>query len=228
MSAPKFADSHNMVTFLAKPTESDSVKFLMYPRFVQVFLDKQVGDMSTYDEIFVTPSHIKKVFGNMKRVGKGFSGAVTPLFPTMIVQAQEEMGEEPIADEATNEENVPTQSNDPPILRVNILGSGEDRQKLKELMGLYDIEKDAEVNLVNILKEVVATFTMEVDNFGSAWMKLGVQKPKVWYKRQMKEQIRLDEELTFKLQAKEEEQARLAREKAEKVEEANNGIMCKQ
>ncbi|GJZ01363.1 hypothetical protein Tco_0519324 [Tanacetum coccineum] len=37
----------------------------------------------------------------------------------------------------------------------------------------------------------------------------------------MKEQIRLDEELTFKLQAEEEEQARLAREKAKKVEEAN-------
>ncbi|GJZ28106.1 hypothetical protein Tco_0572753 [Tanacetum coccineum] len=37
----------------------------------------------------------------------------------------------------------------------------------------------------------------------------------------MKEQIRLDEELAFKLQAEEEEQARLAREKAKKVEEAN-------
>ncbi|GJU47633.1 putative ribonuclease H-like domain-containing protein [Tanacetum coccineum] len=36
-----------------------------------------------------------------------------------------------------------------------------------------------------------------------------------------KEQIRLDEELSFKLQAEEEEQVRLAREKAEKVEEAN-------
>ncbi|GKE06844.1 hypothetical protein Tco_1398862, partial [Tanacetum coccineum] len=36
-----------------------------------------------------------------------------------------------------------------------------------------------------------------------------------------KEQIRLDEELAFKLQAVEEEQARLAREKAKKVEEAN-------
>ncbi|GKC79047.1 hypothetical protein Tco_1129821 [Tanacetum coccineum] len=34
-------------------------------------------------------------------------------------------------------------------------------------------------------------------------------------------QIRLDEELAFKLQAEEEEQARLARENAEKVEEAN-------
>ncbi|GJU31351.1 hypothetical protein Tco_1174940 [Tanacetum coccineum] len=156
-----------------------SVKFLMYPKFVQVFLDKQVGDMSTHDEIFVTPSHIKKVFGNMKRVGKGFSGAVTPIFPTMMVQAQEEIGEasamptdphhtpifqpstsqpqkkqsrrkqrkdteipqssgptEPIVDETANEENVPTQSNDPPLLRVNTLGSGEDRLKLNELIDL--------------------------------------------------------------------------------------------
>ncbi|GJY72531.1 hypothetical protein Tco_0476234 [Tanacetum coccineum] len=44
---------------------------------------------------------------------------------------------EPIADEAANEENVPTQSNDPPLSRVNIHGSGEDRLKLKELIDLY-------------------------------------------------------------------------------------------
>ncbi|GJV15845.1 hypothetical protein Tco_1361168 [Tanacetum coccineum] len=43
--------------------------------------------------IYVTPSHTKKVFGNMKREGKGFSRRVTPLFPTMMVQALEEMGE---------------------------------------------------------------------------------------------------------------------------------------
>ncbi|GJS67040.1 hypothetical protein Tco_0681604 [Tanacetum coccineum] len=68
-------------------------KFLMYPRFVQVFLDQQVGDMSIHDKIYVTPSHIKKVFGNMKRVGKGISRNITPLFPTMMVQAHEEIGE---------------------------------------------------------------------------------------------------------------------------------------
>ncbi|GKE73735.1 hypothetical protein Tco_1535776 [Tanacetum coccineum] len=130
--------------------------------------------MSHHKRIYVTPSHIKKIFGNMKREGKGFSGRVTPLFPTMMVQAQEEMGKgsanltdphhtpiitqpstlkpykkqkprkpkrkdneipqssgstEPIADEAANEENVPTHSNDP-------LLSGEDRLKLKELMDL--------------------------------------------------------------------------------------------
>ncbi|GKE10133.1 hypothetical protein Tco_1413684 [Tanacetum coccineum] len=146
----KFNFSKYIFESMVKNVDS-SVKFLMYPRFVQVFLDKQVGDMSTHDEIFVTPSYTKKVFGNMKRIGKGFSKAVTPLFPTMMVQAQEEMGEgsamptdphhtpiiqpsksqpqkkqsrrkqrkdtkipqsngptEHIADEAANEENVPT------------------------------------------------------------------------------------------------------------------------
>ncbi|GJS23192.1 hypothetical protein Tco_0451824 [Tanacetum coccineum] len=88
----KFNFSKYIFESMVKNMDS-SVKFIMYLRFVQVFLDKQVGDMSTHDEIFVTPSHTKKVFGNMKRVGKGFSGEVTPLFPTMMVQAQEEMGE---------------------------------------------------------------------------------------------------------------------------------------
>ncbi|GJS81932.1 putative ribonuclease H-like domain-containing protein [Tanacetum coccineum] len=67
-------------------------KFLMYPRFVQVFLDKQMEGMSSHKRIYVTPSHIKKIFGNMKRVGKGFSRRETPLFLTMVVQNQAEMG----------------------------------------------------------------------------------------------------------------------------------------
>ncbi|GKA57352.1 retrovirus-related pol polyprotein from transposon TNT 1-94 [Tanacetum coccineum] len=93
-----------------------------------MFLDKQVEGMTKHKEIYVTPSHTKKVFANMKRGGKGFSGRVTPLFQTMMVQAQEE-GKEPIIDEAANEEHVPIHSNDP-------LLSGEDRLKLNELMEL--------------------------------------------------------------------------------------------
>ncbi|GJR80686.1 hypothetical protein Tco_0151471 [Tanacetum coccineum] len=68
-------------------------KFLMYPRFVQVFLDKQLEGMQSHKRIYVTPSHTKKIFGNMRRVGKGFSRRGTPLFPTMMVQAQQEQGE---------------------------------------------------------------------------------------------------------------------------------------
>ncbi|GKC21408.1 hypothetical protein Tco_1023558 [Tanacetum coccineum] len=155
--------------------------------FVQVFLNKQVGDMSTHNEIFVTPSHTKKVFGNMKRVRKGFSRVVTPLFPTIMVQAQEEI--EPVADKAVYEERddsleratttavsldaeqdrgsgprcqdtilgdakaqtrfetASKQSNDPPLSRVNTLGSGEDRLKLKKLMELCTKLSDRVLNL---------------------------------------------------------------------------------
>nr|GEV85529.1 hypothetical protein [Tanacetum cinerariifolium] len=42
------------------------------------------GEMANHTRIYVLPSHIKKIFGNMKRVGKGFSRRDTPLFPTMM------------------------------------------------------------------------------------------------------------------------------------------------
>ncbi|GJX39737.1 hypothetical protein Tco_0253040 [Tanacetum coccineum] len=85
---------------------SNEGNFLMYPRLVQVFLDNQFGDMSTHDEIYVTPSHTKKVFMSMKRVGKGFSRNITPLFPTIMVQAQEELGEGSAG--PTNPQHTPT------------------------------------------------------------------------------------------------------------------------
>ncbi|GKB69796.1 hypothetical protein Tco_0931208, partial [Tanacetum coccineum] len=70
------------------------VKFLMYPRFVQVFLDKQVEGISKHKGVYVTPSHTKNMFAKMKRPRKDFSSKVTPLFETMLVQAQEDMVEE--------------------------------------------------------------------------------------------------------------------------------------
>ncbi|GKD10310.1 hypothetical protein Tco_1189995 [Tanacetum coccineum] len=70
------------------------VKFLMYPRFVQVFLDNQVEGMTKHKGISVTPSHTKKVFANIR---KGFYGKVTPLFQTMMVQALKDMGEDSAA-----------------------------------------------------------------------------------------------------------------------------------
>nr|GEV73851.1 hypothetical protein [Tanacetum cinerariifolium] len=68
-------------------------KFLMYPRFVQVFLNNQLEEMSHLNRIYGTPSHKKKIFGNIKSVRKGFSERDKPLFQTMMVQAHEEIGE---------------------------------------------------------------------------------------------------------------------------------------
>nr|GEU90672.1 retrovirus-related Pol polyprotein from transposon TNT 1-94 [Tanacetum cinerariifolium] len=58
-----------------------------------VYPMSKLEEMSNHTRIYVAPCHTKKIFGKMKRVGKDFSGRVTHLFPTMMVQAQEEMGE---------------------------------------------------------------------------------------------------------------------------------------
>ncbi|GJR71694.1 putative ribonuclease H-like domain-containing protein [Tanacetum coccineum] len=171
--------------------------------FVQVFLEKQLGDMSQHKGIYATPSYTKKVFANMKREGKGFSGRVTPLFQSMMVQAPEEVGEgsavptdphhtstttqpstsrpqkqqkprrkqrkdtevpetsgptKHVADET--EEHVPIQSNDPPLFRVNTLGSGEDSLKLNELMELCTNLQQRVLDLEN----TKTTQALEIDS----------------------------------------------------------------
>ncbi|GJS93784.1 hypothetical protein Tco_0800752 [Tanacetum coccineum] len=63
----------------------------------EVFLDKQVKGITKHKRVYVTPSHTKKVFANMKKTGKGFSRRVTPLFPTIMIQASEDMGEDSAA-----------------------------------------------------------------------------------------------------------------------------------
>ncbi|GJW30989.1 hypothetical protein Tco_0047864, partial [Tanacetum coccineum] len=90
---------------------------------------------------YIYDNMVKNLEGGVKFLieGNGFSGRVTHLFETMMVQAPEELdtevpqpsgSREPITDEAANEEHVPIHSNDP-------LLSGEDRLKLNELMELY-------------------------------------------------------------------------------------------
>ncbi|GJV36246.1 hypothetical protein Tco_1408723 [Tanacetum coccineum] len=46
-----------------------------------------------FNDEYDTPSHTKKVFANMRRQGKEFSGTVTPLFATMLIQSQAVEGE---------------------------------------------------------------------------------------------------------------------------------------
>nr|GEX34782.1 hypothetical protein [Tanacetum cinerariifolium] len=78
------------------------LKFYMYPRFLQLMIRKQVGDLSTHSTKYTSPALTQKVFANIRRVGKGFSGFETPLFEGMLVEQQ--VVEEGDADE--NDENV--------------------------------------------------------------------------------------------------------------------------
>nr|GEU40746.1 retrovirus-related Pol polyprotein from transposon TNT 1-94 [Tanacetum cinerariifolium] len=103
----KFNFSKYIFDHMVKNLE-DGVKFLMFPRFVQVFLDNQVEGMLKHKEIYVIPSYTKKIFANMKRQGKEFSGKVTPLFETMMVQPQEDMGKD--LEIPTDSYHIPTVS----------------------------------------------------------------------------------------------------------------------
>nr|GEX02084.1 hypothetical protein [Tanacetum cinerariifolium] len=63
-------------------------KFYMYPRFLQLMIRAQVGDLSSHTINYSSPALTQKVFANMRRVGNGFSRVETPLFEGMIAAQQ--------------------------------------------------------------------------------------------------------------------------------------------
>ncbi|GKB38583.1 hypothetical protein Tco_0883525 [Tanacetum coccineum] len=68
-------------------------KFVMYPRFLQIFLSNQLKDVPVPLDHFPVPTLTKKVLTFMVKKGKNFSGKVTPLFDFMLVQQTEDEGE---------------------------------------------------------------------------------------------------------------------------------------
>ncbi|GJV27936.1 hypothetical protein Tco_1384384 [Tanacetum coccineum] len=65
-------------------------KFLMYPRFIQIFLNKHQRLVLAHKRTYHTHTLTQKLFSNMKRASNGYSGVNTPLFQTMLVQDQGE------------------------------------------------------------------------------------------------------------------------------------------
>nr|GEV56389.1 hypothetical protein [Tanacetum cinerariifolium] len=72
------------VTSLVRNVDSSS-KFYMYPRFIQLIIKNQLGDLSTQTTKYISFALTQKVFANMRRVGKGFLVVETPLFKGMLV-----------------------------------------------------------------------------------------------------------------------------------------------
>nr|GFB25790.1 hypothetical protein [Tanacetum cinerariifolium] len=105
----KFNFSKFILDNLKKNLEA-GVPFYMFPRFVQVFVNHQIGDMSHHKGIYVNSSLTKKVFSNMKRVGTRLSRAITPLFGTMMVQVAEEEGDLPTVVQDTPIPDAPSSS----------------------------------------------------------------------------------------------------------------------
>nr|GEY58106.1 hypothetical protein [Tanacetum cinerariifolium] len=83
----KFNFSKYIFESLVRNVDSNS-KFYMYPRFIQLIIQKQLGDLSTHTTTYTSPALTQKVFSNMRRVGKGFSGVETPLFEGMLVAGE--------------------------------------------------------------------------------------------------------------------------------------------
>ncbi|GKE50597.1 hypothetical protein Tco_1481855, partial [Tanacetum coccineum] len=59
-------------------------KFLMHPRFIQICLDMQRKQLQQHSRTYLVPSLSIKVFNNIKRPTKGYSGQEVPLFPSML------------------------------------------------------------------------------------------------------------------------------------------------
>nr|GFA45729.1 hypothetical protein [Tanacetum cinerariifolium] len=64
---------------LVRNVDSSS-KFYMYPWFIQLIIQTNTADLSKHTTRYISPALTQKVFANMRRVGKGFSGVETPLF----------------------------------------------------------------------------------------------------------------------------------------------------
>ncbi|GKB24770.1 hypothetical protein Tco_0864171 [Tanacetum coccineum] len=68
-------------------------KFVMYPRFLQIFLSNQLKDVHVPLDHFPIPTLTKKVLTFMVKKGKNFSGKVTHLFDSMLDQQTEDEGD---------------------------------------------------------------------------------------------------------------------------------------
>nr|GEX08549.1 hypothetical protein [Tanacetum cinerariifolium] len=82
----------------------NSSKFYMYPRFIHLILQNQLGDLLTHSTKYISPALTQKVFANIRRVGKGCSRVETPLFEGMLVAREpEEQGD---AEEQSTNDNA--------------------------------------------------------------------------------------------------------------------------
>nr|GEW80457.1 hypothetical protein [Tanacetum cinerariifolium] len=83
----KFNFSRYIFDSLVRNVDS-STKFYMYPRFLQLMIRAQVGDLSSHSTKYSSHALTQKVFANMRRVGKGFLGVDIPLFEGMLLAQQ--------------------------------------------------------------------------------------------------------------------------------------------
>ncbi|GKB82518.1 hypothetical protein Tco_0949413 [Tanacetum coccineum] len=112
----------------------------MYPRFIQLCLDMQRYKLQQHTRLYSVPSLTMKVFSNMKRFTKGFSGQEVALFSTMLDANEPSPSPSRITSPRT-EYHLPT-PHDSLLHVVHSHGSEEGSLKLQELMNLVNTLSD--------------------------------------------------------------------------------------
>ncbi|GJR41067.1 hypothetical protein Tco_1216751 [Tanacetum coccineum] len=131
----KFNFSKYIFESMVKNVDS-SAKFMMYPRFIQVFLDNQVDDMTSHHTKYTSPVLTQNVFANMRGVGKGFSGNETPLFDTITPSTSEPQDQLFTPHDSLEQEPTHSSPHDSPLTGVNPPISEEGSLQLAEFMAL--------------------------------------------------------------------------------------------
>nr|GFB73302.1 hypothetical protein [Tanacetum cinerariifolium] len=115
----RFNFSRYIFDSLVRNVDSSS-KFYMYPRFIQLVIQAQVVDLSSHTTRYISLALTQKVFANIRRVGKVFSGVETPLFENMLevgevdaeeevqVPAQDDVDQENVTEEIADDVAQPT------------------------------------------------------------------------------------------------------------------------
>ncbi|GJV79656.1 hypothetical protein Tco_1515526 [Tanacetum coccineum] len=114
----KFNFSKLIFDGMLRNLDNPKKKFLMYPRFLMVFLNNQIKLGEPFNDVYITPAHTLKVFSNMSRKGVKFSGKVTSLFDSMLVPHQAPEGEgseQPTEPQPTPSPTQPSTGDQPPV-----------------------------------------------------------------------------------------------------------------
>ncbi|GJY64913.1 hypothetical protein Tco_0466373 [Tanacetum coccineum] len=154
--------------------------------FIQILLNKQQRLLLPHTRTYSTPTLTNKLFNNMRRASKGYSGVVTPLFDNMLVQPQDEAlstspsritsspslsshhttsstPTTPPSIQTTHEtEETTTMPHDLPLLRGHIPGSDEGRLKHDELMELVTKLSDRVVAVEEDLMQTKKNYTTDL------------------------------------------------------------------
>nr|GEW08058.1 hypothetical protein [Tanacetum cinerariifolium] len=190
---------------------ADSYKLMLFGLMNDVVYLMLLDDLSSHNTKYTSPALTQKVFANMTRIGKGFSGVKTPLFDAMLVQQQVQDVSEVNAEDADDNEKVANLEQDKIAQALEITKLKQRVRKLEKkrrskssgFNRLRKVDVDEDVTLVDV--DVDTQERMEEDVTAVKDINVVESEPTVFD----------DEEMEKRLQDEEIEQA-AARERQEK------------